>query len=285
MRKDAEELNIRFADAADTPAVTALWTLCFPGDEEFRRYFFARLYRPEWTLLLLRGNRLCAMAQMRPCRMQNGCVTENATYIYGACTHPDCRRQHLMDRLLRRSFELDRTLGRTASVLIPQEDWLFGFYARFGYAPVLYACEEMYDRISDTAPAVLRSALPEDLSAMDALYHAHMRDSVYLCRDEAEWRRQMEMFRHCGGAVCCTGPEGAPDGYAFVWPSEDTVWAQELICPSGCERAFAAALEARFQAVRCRITGPDFSNRQPLGCVLRHDGARPAEGYINLMLN
>ena len=36
-----------------------------------------------------------------------------------------------------------------------------------------------------------------------------------------EWRKQLELFTKCGGEVLCTGPEGAPDGYAFVWCSEN----------------------------------------------------------------
>lgn len=65
---------------------------------------------------------------------------------------------------------------------------------------------------------------------MDALFHAQLWEGAYLCRDEAEWRKQLELFSGCGGEVLCTGLAGAPDGYAFVWPSDTQVWAQELVC-------------------------------------------------------
>lgn len=285
MRENQGELTIRFAVPADTPEVIALWSICFPGDEGFRDYFFANLYDPACNLLLLRGDKLCAMAQMLPYRMQSGCKTEAVTYIYGACTHPDCRRQHLMDTLLRRSFELDREMGRAASVLIPQEAWLFDFYAQFGYQPTLFVSDRQYTEKPEDAPCLLREAQAADLPAIDALFHAQMWPGTYLCRNEAEWRKQFDLFTCCGGAVLCTGPVGAPDGYAFVWISDTQVWAQEFVCAPGAEPGLAAALMERFERPECTLTGLGFSNRQPLGCVLRHDGAQPADGYINLMLN
>ena len=55
-----------------------------------------------------KDNVLCSMAQMLPYKMQNNDKIEQVTYIYGACTHKDYRRQHLMDNLLNYSFELDK---------------------------------------------------------------------------------------------------------------------------------------------------------------------------------
>ncbi len=285
MRQNQNEVTIRFATSEDTAAVIELWSICFPGDEEFRDYFFSRLYMPEQNLLLLCENKLCAMTQMLPYRMQNGSKTENITYIYGACTHPDFRRRHLMDMLLHRSFELDCEMGRTASVLIPQEAWLFDFYAQFGYAPTLFVSDHRYKEKPAAPACPLRSAQGEDLSAMDLLFHAHLWDGTYLCRDEKEWRKQLELFTNCGGEVLCAGPEGAPDGYAFVWCSETQIWAQELVCSTEMEQIWVAALMERYQKTDCTVTGLTFSSRQPLGCVLRYDGTQPAEGYINLMLN
>lgn len=285
MRQNQAELTIRFAADSDTPAVIALWELCFPGDSGFQKYYFENLYHPGNNLLLFKGNTLCAMAQMLPYSMQNGCVTETVTYIYGACTHPDFRRQHLMDALLHRSFALDREMGRAASVLIPQEEWLFGFYAQFGYVPALHASYQRYAVNQAVRPCALRPASEDDLSEMDALFHARLWEGTYLCRDQGEWRKQLRMFQGCGGEVLCAEQDGALVGYAFVWHADGRIWAQELVAAAGMEERFAAALMARYGRESCDVTGLQFSHQQPLGCVMRHDGAQPADGYINLMLN
>ena len=127
---------IRFAEERDTSAVRALFDQCFPDESGFNAYFFDRLYRPEQTLLYEQGNTLCAMVQMLPYQLFIGGTEGTATYIYGACTHPEHRRKHFMAQLLEASFEEDRRRGRCASLLIPQEEWLFQFYRPFGYIPV-----------------------------------------------------------------------------------------------------------------------------------------------------
>ena len=42
---------IRFAAQQDLNAVIDLWTRCFPGDEAFREWFFANIYRSDVTLV------------------------------------------------------------------------------------------------------------------------------------------------------------------------------------------------------------------------------------------
>ena len=42
---------IRFAQVSDQDAVIALWKRCFPGDDDFRDWFFAQVYDPAVTLL------------------------------------------------------------------------------------------------------------------------------------------------------------------------------------------------------------------------------------------
>ena len=263
----------------------ALWALCFPGDADFQTYFFDHIYQPQYNLLLFQGDTLCAMTQMLPYRMQNGHRTEDVTYIYGACTHPDFRRQHLMDRLLRRSFALDQQLGRAASVLIPQEAWLFDFYAQFGYVPCLSASHQTFTAEADITPCAIRPAAPADLSEMDGLFHTQLWEGSYLCRNRAEWEKQYEMFCACGGEVLCAEREGMLAGYALVWNTADDLWAQEFVTLPDMQAPFAAAILERCGKAVCKATGLQFETRKPLGCVLRHDGTQPAEGYINLMLN
>ena len=280
-----QELTIRFANDGDTPAVIALWEQCFPGEAAFQNYFFSRLYRPKCNLLLLREDVLCAMAQMLPYTLQNGPIAEEVTYIYGACTHPAHRRQHLMDRLLHESFAIDSANGRAASILIPQEEWLFGFYAQFGYQ-MAFPVSSITVQEKVTAPALsVRSVQPADFSAMDCLYHRFLGPGPYLRRSEAEWDKQVSLFQNTGGEVLCAYEADALVGYAFVWPTEEEVWAQELICAPSLIQSWFATLQQRYEQTLCRATGLQFPNLQPLGCMLRYDGAQPADGYINLMLN
>ena len=142
------------------------------------------------------------MAQMLPYTLQNGPIAEEVTYIYGACTHPAHRRQHLMDRLLHESFAIDRANGRAASILIPQEEWLFGFYAQFGYQ-MAFPVSSITVQEKVTAPALsVRSVQPADFSAMDCLYHRFLGPGPYLRRSERNGTNKYPFSKIPAGKFC-----------------------------------------------------------------------------------
>lgn len=276
---------IRFAKAADTPQVIALWDLCFPGEEVFRDYFFANLYQPQYNLLLFKGDMLCAMAQMLPYHLQNGTLNEKVTYIYGACTHPEHRRQHLMDKLLHATFTLDMERGISASILIPQEAWLFEFYAQFGYQATFFVSEFEIREPVKAETLIVRQACPTDSREMNMLYQHFAGTQPHMYRPDAEWHKQLDMFQKTGGEVLCTWDENGLRGYAFVWKMPDRVWAQELVCLPEDRGRWASTLQQRYQQNFLQINGFQFEKTHPIGCVRRYHQTPMQNGYMNLMLN
>ena len=127
---------IRIASAADRAALENIYDVCFPGEPDFRQWFFDRIYRPENTLVWEDENGLCAAVQLLPVEISAGEKRLAATYIYAAGTLPAFRGRGLMAKLLERSFEMSAARGDRLSVLIVQEPRLFEYYSRFGYRPV-----------------------------------------------------------------------------------------------------------------------------------------------------
>ena len=100
------------------------------------------------------------------------------TYIYGVATDPAFRRRGLASQLMRQAMALIAERGDDAAFLIPTpgEEWLHGFYGRFGFAgavPTRFLSPDGFDfgtgnaaadlamvwRRTDTAP------LPGELTA------------------------------------------------------------------------------------------------------------------------
>lgn len=281
------KLNFRFATENDTQDVIKLWNLCFPDDSGFNEYFFSNIYKPEYNLLLFKDNILCSMAQMLPYKMQNGNEMENITYIYGACTHPHYRRQHLMDKLLNHSFEIDRNLKRNASVLIPQEQWLFGFYEQFGYKPMLkLSYEQISSKINTQKDIIIKEAQTEDISQMQMLYISQIKNNVYyLIRNHFEWERQIAMFKACGSKAVCMYDNNQIIGYAFIWLENDNFYAQEFVFKPEYKEICIYNLQKYLNLNNCKLCGLQFSNLYPLGSIKRYDNKAIDCGYINLMLN
>lgn len=277
--------EIRFATDADTVEIRKLWDICFPSEDNFNDCYFSRVYRPGNNLLLLQDNKLCAMAQMIPFDFQNQEGRIQMTYIYGACTHPDCRRQHMMDRLLHRTFEIDRQLGRAASFLIPQEAWLYEFYAAFGYKTCFYTTTSTFEAVGMQDGLTVRPMRYEDIPDCTAMYHRMTSANGLVVRPESYWKMQIDMFNNCGGHAFCIYCDTEFVGYTFVWHLEDGLWVQECMTEGKWRQPIADLLLDKLGGSFCRMTGTNFEIRSPIGCMLRYDGQQQPDGYLNLMLN
>ena len=277
------KINIRFANDKDTKAVINLWNMCFPDESGFNEYFFDRLYKPEYNLLLFKDNILCSMAQMLPYKMQNNNKIEQVTYIYGACTHKDYRRQHLMDKLLNYSFELDKKNNVSASILIPQEQWLFDFYAKFDYKPMFNISEIKLDNYIKCDDKIFISKA-EDIDNMQALYNLMTDNKYHIMRDKAEWQKQIDLFYNCGGqALCMYNMQNEFIGYAFIWSDDNSFYAQELLFKQGYKDICISNLQKYFKTPNCKLSGLQFDNVYTLACIRKYNNKNT--GYINLMLN
>lgn len=264
----------------------SLWEKCFPDDSGFNEYFFSNIYKPEYNLLLLKDNFLCSMAQMLPYEMINKQNIESVTYIYGACTHPDYRRQHLMDRLLKKSFEIDKQNNKFATILIPQEKWLFDFYKPFGYKPMLNIKKISHSNyLAFNKELFIKEVNLNDIDKMNEFYNKHISNGLFIKRDYNEWEKQINMFKNCGGHVLNIYDKEILVCYTFVWLYKDHFWCQEIVFEKGYENDCIANLQNKFKNPNCIISGFQFGQSEQLGCIYKYDLKDISSGYINLMLN
>ncbi len=273
---------IRFANNQDTPAVRRLFDQCFPDESGFNSYYFTQHYCPERTLLFQQGDNLCAMLQMLPYQLSIGDKTGEATYIYGACTHPEYRRRHLMAQLLETSFQLDLQYGRIASLLIPQEEWLFDFYRPFGYLPLF-----TLERRSILQAVLARSELRPltKWCEVNLLYTKKTEgEPCRILRREADWRAQLALFNHLGSGAFGLYEKDELVAYAFVWLDPDGLFAQELLGVDLARETLLAQQLLHHFSVK-KLVYHTVSGSQVLGCLKPYQKNMPTHGYINLMFN
>ena len=272
---------IRFADNADTEAVRMVWEQCFPGDEAFTDWYFAHQYDSGNTLLDVENGTLCAMLQMLPYQLHDGRGIRPVTYIYGAATAPAYRRQHRMERLFHYSYELDKQAGRAATILIPQEAWLFDFYAKpaFGFTAAFSVHSDIIRREEQAAFSSIRRLTAADIPAMQEIYAPQ---GVDLARSWKNWRDQIELFDTLGLGVYGMEQDGMLTDYAFVWQDgAHKLWAQE--CFGNHVSALAQGLLHMHGCDVIRLTSA--GNTEKLGCIHYHDDTPVQQGYFNLLFN
>ncbi len=127
---------IQFADNQTAPLVRQMWKTCFCDTEEFMDIFFSDKYRNENTLIYFEEDLPVASLQMIPYTITFYGETIPFAYLAGLCTLPEYRKRGYMDQLIHKAHQVLAERGIPLAILIPAEDWLFGFYEKYNYLQV-----------------------------------------------------------------------------------------------------------------------------------------------------
>lgn len=121
--------------------VMRIWAECFPGDSpQWRRMFFDSAYVDEEALTAadpVTGETVSSLLLLPYTISFNG-ATLGAAYIYGAGTLRRHRARGHMSRLVRSALAEAFDRGDSLCVLIPANDSLRNYYARFGFTTAFY---------------------------------------------------------------------------------------------------------------------------------------------------
>lgn len=142
---------------ADERACKALWQEAFGDDDAFVDRFLIRYFDRRNMLAVQEEGRLSAMLHLLPFRSELG----RTGYVYGVATAADRRRRGLATRLLHEAVDRARAEGYDALILIPADEDLRRFYARFGFRgslPVRFAPSDDFD-FGSGSPETDRAAI------------------------------------------------------------------------------------------------------------------------------
>lgn len=118
--------------------VKQLWRLCFDDSEAFIDLYFRLRYTDDVNMMVRHEGGLIAALQMLPYTLTFLYDEFEAAYISGACTHPDFRGKGIMGALLNDSFKAMAARHIPLSFLIPADEGLYEYYARFGYISAFF---------------------------------------------------------------------------------------------------------------------------------------------------
>lgn len=114
-------------------ATRKLWETCFDDSKEFTDLYFSRRYTDEVNHFIELDGQVISALQTLPYPMSSGSSLIRTAYVSGVCTHPDYRERGLMKTLMQQTHQALYREGVVLATLIPAEEWLKGYYARFGY--------------------------------------------------------------------------------------------------------------------------------------------------------
>lgn len=141
---------IQFADKDTAPLVRRMWKTCFDDTEEFMDIYFSKKYKNENTLIYFEGDIAVASLQMLPYTINFYGENIPFAYLTGLCTLPEYRKRGYMARLIDEAHRIIADRGIHLAILIPAEEWLYGFYEKYEY-------EQVFEK--DDTPIPLRTIL------------------------------------------------------------------------------------------------------------------------------
>ncbi|MFI3269588.1 MAG: GNAT family N-acetyltransferase [Rikenellaceae bacterium] len=119
-----------------------LWQSLFGDDDDFVDEFLQHHYSQQRMLRVVDSdNRYHSMLHIVPFETVLGRVA----YIYGVATAEEARHRGHASQLMKRAMELIEADGYAAAVLIPSEEWLRGYYTRFGFEGSVPTTFEAYN--------------------------------------------------------------------------------------------------------------------------------------------
>lgn len=127
-----------------------LWKLCFGDSDDFLDLYFSRKYSDDINSCIVCDGKIVSALQRIPYDMNFKGDVIKASYISGACTHPDFRSQGLMRKLLAQAHRRMYTDGIGLAMLIPAEESLKDYYARSGYSVCFARGKRVWERNRDT---------------------------------------------------------------------------------------------------------------------------------------
>ncbi len=258
---------IRFANENDD--IKSLFDRCFTGAEEFSRYFFEKIYKEEHTLVYKIDGKIVSMLQMLPYDTNLG----KATYLFGVCTDENYRKQGYSAKLLEKSFEIAKERGHKTVVLVPEEKWLFDFYAKFGFEKGLNF-EKNTIITKEKNDVDIRVMTIYDIEKVSEIYKNEMKSEFFIDRSYEFFKWQIDLYGE-GSKVYLKDEKIL--GYSFGYNKDGIIVLDEIVSEN-----YELCLKS-YEFAEVKYRKPN--GKENLGMIKFLENQKKIDGYMNLMFN
>ena len=116
-----------------------LWKEAFSDEDAYIKLFFETVYKKDVTVFAeLDNDRIVSALYLMPSFIKNKDTLLNGFYLYAAATAKKYRGKGIMARLITEAQNFAAAEGKVFISLVPGEDYLYSYYEKFGFFPVMY---------------------------------------------------------------------------------------------------------------------------------------------------
>lgn len=209
-------MQFRRATEADRKSIEALWAYCFEKpDEPFFQWYFSRVCQMDDVVVAEENQHIAADLHLRPYTLNLRGNSMPVDYMVGVATHPAARGRGIASKLLKNSFRISRSRGKSAVILMPSDA---SFYMSLGCSFYVQqwersAAPEWLARIGEKPEKAMTVSSPDEWHILASVYEKFTeRRNGFTQRDEKTWRTFIEGQLN-EGYIAVTGDETGPTGY------------------------------------------------------------------------
>ena len=258
--------------------IQRIFTQAFPAPPRWTDWFFDEVYSDDEAMLLTKdGNAVSTLMLMDYAYSFHGRSLPMG-YIYGATTARDVRGKGFMSQLIADAIGRAHEQGMAFVSLVPSEDRLFRFYARFGFATVFYNDCCRYTSAHIFAPDPVFGAVEPTYALFSRLEQLRSSTVLHSDRQFGHIIRDIALYRGLVHAVADdTGERGA---MAFAVHSADgsRVEVRELLATDdGAAESVLALVSASMPLNPITVFAPAGSRivrLEPRGMMRITDAAK-----------
>ncbi|MDR3061950.1 MAG: GNAT family N-acetyltransferase [Dysgonamonadaceae bacterium] len=288
-------IRFQYGEEQYKQTLIEMWKLCFPEDTlEFRTFYFDKVYRHEETLIALEDGQPIASLQMIPYQIKLEDPIFPAAYISGAMTHPNYQRKGYMGELLKYALEEMNRKRVPITFLIPQEEWLFDFYTKYGYKKAFPWYSESIStqqvnpgKTGKNSLFLQYKSMEEiDLETLYTIYSGFLnRKKQVVLKTKQQFRNILEDLFIEDGTVFAGENEIA---LSIPGETENTVKLKECFCKNEIKQVFLSSIaysSGKKEIIELNSTSGSFSHYWGMIRILDESITISGDIYMNTMLD
>lgn len=124
---------IDFANESDFKDISLIWQLCFGDSLEYIKMFWNEVAKSHNIIVYRKNNKVVAMYFFLECETIIDGNRNKSYYLYAAATNPEYRKKGIMSKLIYQGFEIAKDRGIDYIILVPQDEYLYNYYLKFGF--------------------------------------------------------------------------------------------------------------------------------------------------------
>lgn len=260
---------VQYANKLSRPEIIRMWKTVFNDSDEFMEMYFRLKYKDENTLIKIQDGKVAASLQMLPYSITFYGNVLPIAYISGAATLPEERKKGYMEELLAASFSEMKKRNIPITTLIPQEDWLFGFYEKYGYTPMFdMRKERIILPLNETTTEFIHEATINDVSLIANHYNNILnKQNLTVQKTNADWQAVFEDHYLSNGKILYWKDNQEVKGVAFVSNEENEIIVKGILTDNEAIKLqlFAKIAQLYHTKELSIITPASGENTKPLG--------------------